>query len=247
LAAAWSIACHPERVAIPERASVILSEPKDLLLPISRTDAERQILHACRRLYERGLIAGAEGNVSARIGPDVILATPAGVCKADIEVDDLVALSLDGTLLDAGARASTEIRMHLRIYQRRSDVNAVVHAHPPTATGFAVAGQDFVAPVLPELIFLIGPVPLVPYAQPGTDQLADALEPFIHDHDAFLLANHGATTVGRSLQDAQFRMESLEQGARILLAARQVGRINPLPADAVAALRSLREAARGQA
>lgn len=204
-----------------------------------------EIVQVCHRLYERGLIAGAEGNVSARLNANVILATTAGVCKGDIDETHIVAMAPDGRVLDRGRSPSTEIRMHLALYEQRPDVTAVVHAHPPTATGFAVAGEDFRAPVLPELLFLIGPVPLVPYAQPGTDALPAAIAPFAASHDAFLLANHGATTVGRSLTEALHRMESLEQGARIILAARQVGRVNELPADSAQALRDLRIASRG--
>lgn len=205
-----------------------------------------EIVRVCHRLYLRGLLAGTEGNVSARLSADVILATTAGVCKGDIDETHIVALAPDGRVLDPQRQPSTEIRMHLRIYQERSDVAAVVHAHPPTATGFAVAGESFMAPVLPELIFLMGPVPLVPYGQPGTDELPDQLAPFLADHDAYLLANHGATTVGRSLKEALYRMESLEQGARILLAARQLGRVNELPAASAMALRELRAASRGE-
>jgi L-fuculose-phosphate aldolase len=135
--------------------------------------------------------------------------------------------------------------MHLRIYRRRADVQAIVHAHPPTATGFAVAGESLMNPVLPELMLVTGPVPLVPYGQPGTEDLADRLEPFLDDHDAFLLANHGATTVGRTLEEALFRMETLEQGARILLVARQLGQVNELPSQSAAALRSARKDSRG--
>jgi L-fuculose-phosphate aldolase len=135
--------------------------------------------------------------------------------------------------------------MHLALYARRPDVAAVVHAHPPTATGFAVAGEDFMAPVLPELVYQVGPVPLVPYGQPGTDELPDRLAPFADAHEAFLLANHGVTTMGRSLDEALHRMESLEQGARIILAARQLGRVNELPPESAAALRALRIATRG--
>jgi L-fuculose-phosphate aldolase len=124
-------------------------------------------------------------------------------------------------------------------------VAAVVHAHPPTATGFAVAGLDFMAPVLPELLVMTGPVPLVPYAQPGTAELPLQLGRFAGDHDAFLLANHGVTTVGRSLDEALHRMESLEQGARIILAARQLGRVNELSPASAAALREQREVSRG--
>ena len=205
-----------------------------------------EIVRVCHRLYERGLIAGAEGNVSARLSPDVILATTAGVCKGDIDETHIVALSPDGRPLDPRRRPSTEIRMHLSLYEQRPGVMAVVHAHPPTASGFAVAGEDFTAPVLPELLFLLGPVPLVPYGQPGTDELPDRIAPFAAGHDAFLLASHGATTVGKSLDEALHRMESLEQGARIILVARQLGRVNELPAESARALRELREASRGE-
>lgn len=205
-----------------------------------------EIVRVCHRLYERGLIAGAEGNVSARLNDDVILATTAGTCKGDIDETHIVGLSPDGAVLDPNRTPSTEIRMHLAIYARRPDVMAVVHAHPPTATGFAVAGESLEAPVLPELMFLIGPVPLVPYGQPGTDELPKSLAPYVRDHDAFLLANHGATTVGRSLNEALFRMESLEQGAKIILAARQLGRVNELSVGAARALRRLRDESRGE-
>ena len=151
----------------------------------------RHVVQVCRRLYERGLIAGPDGNVSVRIGADRILVTPAGMSKVDVTIDDLVELSLEGKHLRGARRASSEVLMHLRIYQRRADVEAVVHAHPPTATGFAVAGESFAACVLPEMIFQVGWVPLVPYATPGTPQLADAFEPYVSSHDAFLMANHG--------------------------------------------------------
>ena len=137
--------------------------------------------------------------------------------------------------------------MHVRIYRRRPDVHAIVHAHPPTATGFAVAGEDFLAPVLPELAAQMGGVPLVPYATPGGDALADQFESFLPHHDAFLMANHGATTVGPTLAIAHQRMESLEHGARILLAARLVGAVRPLSDAEAAELRAASRAARGPA
>lgn len=207
--------------------------------------AAAEVVRVCRRLYDRGLIAGAEGNVSVKMPDGVILATPSGACKGDLVDEDLVELSPDGEPLDGRRCPSSEIRMHLRIYDRRPDVRAVVHAHPPAATGFAVFGEGFTAPVLPELVILTGPVPLVPYGQPGTDELPDRLEPFLAGHDAFLLANHGATTTGATLQEAHFRMESLEQGARILLAARQLGHVTPLSPEAAAALAAMRNDVRG--
>ncbi|MEO6445763.1 MAG: class II aldolase/adducin family protein [Gemmatimonadaceae bacterium] len=203
----------------------------------------REIVTVCRRLYERGLIAGPDGNVSARIAPDRILVTPSGMSKVDVQADDLIELALDGRQLRGATRASSEVLMHLRIYERRPDVQAVVHAHPPTATGFSVAGESFAACVLPEMIFQVGWVPLVPYATPGTSALADAFEPFLAKHDAFLMANHGATTVGATLTLAHQRMECLEHSARILLTARMLGRVNPLTPGQVDALVEARQRA----
>jgi L-fuculose-phosphate aldolase len=203
----------------------------------------REIVQTCQRLYERGLIAGPDGNVSVRIAKDRILVTPAGMSKVDVRSDDLVELALNGDRVRGSKRASSEIRMHLRIYERRPDVHAVVHAHPPTATGFAVAGESFVACVLPEVIFQVGWVPLLPYATPGTDSLADSFEPYLATHDAFLMANHGATTCGPSLLIAHQRMESLEHTARIMLTARLLGRVNTLSATDVRALEEARERA----
>jgi L-fuculose-phosphate aldolase len=203
-----------------------------------RDRAADDIVRVCRRLYERGLVAGSDGNVSVRINADEILVTPSGMSKADVTPGDLVVVDGEGNVRDGERRPSSELRMHLRIYAKRPDVNAVVHAHPPTATGFAVAGESFVAPVLPEVILQMREVPLVPYATPGTDALADLFEPLLPDHDAFLMANHGATTIGATLDAAHQRMESLEHAARILLAARALGRVNELSAADVEALDS---------
>jgi L-fuculose-phosphate aldolase len=202
-----------------------------------------EIVRVCGRLYARGLVAGPDGNVSARIGRDVILVTPAGMSKVDVGARDIVAVGLDGAPLDRSLQPSSELRMHLRIYRRRPDVRAIVHAHPPVATGFSVAGEDFMTPVLPEVILQMGAVPLVPYGTPGTDALADVIEPFLDHHDAFLMANHGATTLGRSLAVAHQRMESVEHAARILLVARLLGRVNRLGADDERTLLRLRDAA----
>jgi L-fuculose-phosphate aldolase len=211
-------------------------------MTVSGTRAARlAIVRVCKRLYERGLIAGTEGNVSVRVSDERVVVTPAGMAKADLVAEDLVELALDGRPVGGPHPPSTEIAVHLRIYARRADVRAVVHAHPPTASGFAVAGESFPEGVLPEVIITLGPVPLVPYATPGTAGLADRFEPFLGDHDAFLMANHGATTVGPTLAVAHQRMESLEHAARILLTARLLGRVNALSGDEVRALSALRE------
>ena len=210
----------------------------------TRPGVRDEIVLVCRRLYERGLVAGPDGNVSVRQEDGSILVTPSGLSKVDVTPEDLVVVTLDGRVLEGRHAPSSELRMHLRIYQRRPDVDAVVHAHPPAATGFAVAGEAFVAPVLPEVILQLGEVPLVPYATPGSDALADAFEPFLASHDGFLMANHGATTVAPTLTTALQRMESLEHGARILLAARALGRVNELSAADVRSLRATREGRR---
>jgi L-fuculose-phosphate aldolase len=207
------------------------------------TRARREIVTVCRRLWERGLIAGPDGNVSVRLAPDRILVTPAGMAKVDVRVDDLVEVRSDGRHVHGARRASSELAVHLRIYARRDDVGAIVHAHPPVATGFAVAGEGFASCVLPEVIFQLGTVPIVPYEMPGTEALARQFDPFIATHDAFLMANHGAVTIGPSLSIAHQRMESLEHTARILLTSRMLGRVNELSADQVAALVAARERA----
>jgi L-fuculose-phosphate aldolase len=193
--------------------------------------ARREIVRVCRRLYERGLIAGRDGNVSVRTGPDRVLVTPAGMSKVDVRAADLVELGLDGRRLRAkrGAReASSEVQVHIAAYRARADVRAVVHAHPPVATGFAVAGETLDHDALAELLmYSVGRVPLVPYEMPGTRELAERVAGFLEDHNVVLLANHGAIAVGPSLLVAHQRMESLEHGARILLAARQVKRSVP--------------------
>lgn len=188
----------------------------------------RQIVRVCRRLYERGLIAGGEGNVSARLPDGHVLVTPAGASKIDVIEDDLVLVDHRGTPVAGSGTASSELGMHLRIYQRRPDVNAVVHAHPPFATAFAVAGMDLMAPVLPEVLVQSGGIPLVPYATPGTPALADAIEPFLQHHEAILMANHGATAFGPSVSVAHQRMETLEHAARIVFCARALGHVSML-------------------
>lgn len=210
---------------------------------MSRQSIAREISAVCRRLYDRGLIAGQDGNVSVRLRDGHILVTPSGLSKVDVTPEALVELTAEGEQVTPGPGASSEIGMHLRIYRERPDVRAVVHAHPPVATGFGVAGRDFMDAVLPEVIFHLGQVPLVPFALPGTPALGDAMAPYLADHDAFLLASHGATTVGPTLRLAHQRMESLEHAARILHVASQIGPVTPLREEHIGALRAARRAA----
>jgi L-fuculose-phosphate aldolase len=186
----------------------------------------------CRQLAAHGLIAGRDGNLSVRIGPKRVLVTPSGRIKALLTAADMVEVDLRGVPVRRGSRKPTsELDLHLRILRHRPDVHAVVHAHPPAATGFAVAGQEIPANLLPELPFVVGPVALVPFGKSGTPELGDKVVPYLKDHDALLLANHGAVTMGKTLDEAWIRMESLEHCARIIVAARAIGVPQPVRRD----------------
>ena len=199
-------------------------------------DLARRMALCCRQLAARGLIAGQDGNIAVRISPSRALVTPSGLLKALLTPSDMVEVDLSGRKRRGRHNPTSELDLHLRFLRRRPDVGAVVHAHPPTATGFGVAGEGFDKYVLPEIILLFGHVPLVPYGTPGTPELGDRVEPYIDRHDGLLLANHGAVTVGPTLEAAWIRMESLEHAARILFTARALGRVTELTQDAAARL-----------
>jgi L-fuculose-phosphate aldolase len=184
-------------------------------------------------LYRLGFTPGTSGNLSVRIGDDRILATPTGCSKYLLRPSDMVIVDLAGRQISGIKNVTSEIGMHLAIYQRRYDVGAVVHAHPPIATGFASSGLPLTEPLCSEAVMALGAVPLAPYATTGTEELAASLAPFIPDHDAILLANHGVVTNGENLLEAFLRMETVEHFAHVCLVARQLGSARPLEAKAV--------------
>lgn len=212
-----------------------------LVSPLALREA---VVRTGQGLAARGLVAGQDGNVSVRVADDRLLVTPAGFRKGELSPDDLCEVAPDGTWLAGAHPPSSELGLHLAWYAVRADVHAVVHAHPPVATGFAAAGEGIADDVLPEVAVALGPVPVVPYATPGTAAVGAGVRPFAARHDAVLLANHGAVTVGPTLRVAHDRMEHLEQAARILLVARLLGGAVTLDA---AALRLLRERRTGPA
>ena len=200
----------------------------------------RDVVHVCQRLYERGLVAGTDGNVSVRVSREQILATPTGMCKGDVGADDLVACDLAGKQLGGRRQLTTEIKIHLAVYAARDDVCAVVHAHPPFATAFAVAGLALDEKLMPEAYIAVGKVALTPYGTPSTDEVVEKIRPALLEHDALLLANHGAMTFGRDLPGAYHRMEALEQLARISFITRQLGSARALSAEEMAKLEAIR-------
>ncbi|MBN1562964.1 MAG: class II aldolase/adducin family protein [Anaerolineae bacterium] len=201
-------------------------------------EMRHKIIDVGRRLYDLFFVAGNDGNISVRLNDDEILMTPTNVSKGQMEPEDIVKVSLSGQLLAAsnGSRPSSEGRMHLAIYRNRPDIRAVVHAHPPTATGFAVANRDLTAPFLPEVVVRTGPTPLVPYTIPGGDELPASLIPYIEDHLTLLLGNHGVVAYGPTLRDALFNLETVELNARIFLTAHQLGQVQYLNEDQIEAL-----------
>ncbi|RMH56632.1 MAG: class II aldolase/adducin family protein [Candidatus Hydrogenedentota bacterium] len=201
----------------------------------------RDIIEVGRRLWQRGLVSGTDGNLSIRMKNGRILATVSGVAKGFLKDGDIVEMRLDGTIIgERKKRPSSEIRMHLTTYRLRPDVAAICHAHPPYATAFAVAGRGITGCVIPEIIVALGAIPLAPYATPSTEEVPESIEPYIRGADAVLLENHGALTVGADLFEALYKMESLDHAARILLASMPLGGPHALNPEQVAKLRDTR-------
>ncbi len=193
-----------------------------------------ELVAVCRRLWERDLIGAAEGNVSARLGPDRFLVTPAGAGKGDLGPGDLVVVDGTVAVVKGRGRASSELRMHLAAYAARPDAGALVHAHPLTAVALTVAGLPPPNHLVPEASVTLGEVAVAPFATPGTEEVPRALAPLLAQHDVILLSRHGALALGATLAEACDRMETLERVARVALLARLAGRCEPLPAEAVA-------------
>ncbi len=199
-----------------------------------------QIIDIGKKLYASDMIAGNEGNISVKIRDDCILTTPTGLCKGLLKPEDLVEVDFEGKQNQfAKGRPSSELPMHLIIYEVRPDVNAIVHAHPITATGFALAGIAFDHQYLPEIVMTFGSVPLAKYGTPSTCELSEEVAKQIKNRNGLLLANHGAVTVGKDLNEAFFRMEILEHYAKIVLVAIQVGQPKELSPEDRDKLRAL--------
>ena len=202
---------------------------------------KRDIIEVGRRLYEKGYVVSNDGNISARISEDRIVITPSGLCKGTLSLEDLCICDMDGNKVSGLLRPSSEVVMHIFLYRERPDIQAIVHAHPPTATGFSVAGIPLTECVLPKVIVGVGSIPIARYGTPGGVDIAEPIRQYVKDYDAYLLENHGATTVGTGVMNAYFKMETMEHFARILLVARQLGGVNVLDAEQVDKLVQIRE------
>ena len=209
------------------------------------TDAEakKMIVEIGRRMYMKNFVAANDGNISCKVDDGTIWTTPTGVSKGFMSEDEMVKMRLDGTIISQGERKpSSEVKMHLQIYKERNDVGAVCHAHPPVATSFAIAGVSLDKAIYPEAIVNLGTVPCVPYELPGSQKLADSIAPYVKNHNAILLANHGAVTCGNSLMEAWYRLESMEHYAMIIMyTGHIIGKANALSGEQIDELIKIRE------
>lgn len=216
----------------------------------------KDIVDICHQLYTIRFVTATDGNVSVRLENSNILTTRTGINKGMITEDDLVEIDFQGEVVIRNPpskrdeirnfRPSSEIGMHLYIYSQRPDVKAVVHAHPPYATGFATARQPLNECLFPEVIVGLGAIPLADYATPSTEEVSKSLEPYVKIADAILLANHGVVTYGKDLWDAYFKMEKVEHAAHITFVARMLGGEKPLSPEDIEKLRAISQLSWGK-
>lgn len=206
-------------------------------------EAKELILDIGRRMYEKNFVAANDGNISCRVSPDAIWATPTGVSKGFMKAGELVKMDLSGRVLQQGSlNPSSEIKMHLRIYHENAEASGVCHAHPPVSTSFAIAGISLDKAIYPEALVNLGTVPVVHYEAPGSQGIPDSVAPYCKSHNALLLANHGALSWGGSLMEAWYRLEALEHYAMILMyTGNIIGKANVLSCEQVRELLKIRE------
>ena len=212
-------------------------------MELTYMELREQICDICHKMWQLGWVAANDGNVSVKLPDGTFLATPTGMSKSFITPEKLVHIDQDGQILDAsaGLKPSSEIKMHLRCYKEREDVGAVLHAHPPVATGYAVANKTLDEYSMIETVIALGSIPVTPYGTPSTYEVPDRIAPYLGEHDALLLQNHGALTVGADLITAYYRMETLELFAKISLNAHLLGGAKEISRENIDRLISMRE------
>ena len=205
------------------------------------TALSESIVEIGRRMYGKNLIAGTDGNISCRLPDGSFLITPSGKAKGRLSPEDMVVIDEGGSVISGNGRPSSEFRLHTYIYSARSDINAIVHAHPIFCTAYASAGKPLTASILPEIMLLAGDIPLAEYGTPSTSELPNSVEKLIENHDAILLRNHGVVVVGADLEDAFNKLEVVEHFAEILHAAEAIGGAKPLSNEQIDRLMRIKE------
>ncbi len=192
---------------------------------VNEYEIKKQICAIGKRIYDRGMVAANDGNISVKLNDNEFLCTPTGVSKGFMTPEYICKVDKDGKVLqaNAGFKPSSEIKMHMRVYKERPDVGAVVHAHPMYATGFAIAGIPLTQPIMPEAVIALGCVPIAEYGTPSTEEIPDAVSKYLQSFDAVLLENHGALAFSDNLLNAYHKMESVEFYAHLLYISKQLG------------------------
>jgi L-fuculose-phosphate aldolase len=180
-------------------------------------NSKKMICEIGRRMYQREYVAANDGNISVKVGNNLIISTPTGVSKGYMTSDMISEVNLEGNWNGIGLEPTSELKMHLRVYKENKNVGAVVHAHPPIATAFSVAGIELIKPILIENILMLGPILIAPFAKPGTQEVPESIAPYCKKYKGVLLANHGVLTWGEDLTEAYHRLESMEHYAKILM------------------------------
>ncbi len=204
----------------------------------AETELRKEMVEVCRALYQRQLLAAMDGNLSVRCGEN-LLTTPSGINKGFIREEDIITVDLSGQVVAGVGEPTSELLLHLEVYRRRPAAGAVIHAHPPIATAFTIAGVSLAEGILPEVVLTLGAIPTAPYATTGTPEMAAAVRDLLPYYDAILLEQHGALTVGHNLWEAYNRMEKVEHAALTVWLARQLGGARLLPPEEVAKLMQL--------
>lgn len=199
------------------------------------SEAKKLIVEIGKRMYAKNFVAANDGNISCKVDDDIIWTTPTGVSKGFMSEDQMVKMRLDGTVLSQGERGpSSEVKMHLRIYNENPEAMGICHAHPPISTSFAIAGISLDKAIYPEALVNLGTVPCVHYEAPGSQGIPDSIAPYARDYNAILLANHGAVAWGPSLLDAWYRLESTEHYAMVIMyTGNIIGKANVLSCEQV--------------
>src|SRR5438270_10507657 len=204
---------------------------------VSEAQYRAEIARFCHLTYEKGYVASTDGNVSARLPDGHIMCTPTICHKGFVKPEDMVIIDMNARRVNGDRKASSEIAMHLLVYDMRADIHAVVHAHPPCATAYAAAGIPLNKALISEVVLALGCIPLAEYGTPGTPELSDQLRPFVKNFDALLMANHGVVTYGANLEGAFNRMDTVEHFAKISIYTKILGRERLLFSDDVDKLR----------
>lgn len=205
----------------------------------------KELVRYCHKVYEKGFVAGTDGNLSVRFSENVVLITRSGISKGDVTEEDILASDFNGNPVYGKGKISTEVKIHIETYKKREDVQAVIHSHPVYATACATAGLSLDVPVFPEIVLSLGRIPVCEYATPSTTGLVESVLQYIEYVNVFLLKNHGAVVFGKNLKEAFYRMEKLEHYAKSIFLMNQIGRIDILSKEKLKELYSLAEKSYG--